>query len=69
VREIRNSNKILVGKYEGKRPLGRPRSKWEDDIKIALTEIGWEHVDWMYLAQNRDQWRAVVNMVMNFRVT
>jgi hypothetical protein len=54
----------LVGKPEGKRPLGRPRHGWED-IRLDLREIGWEGVDWMHLAQDRDQWQAVVNMVMN----
>jgi hypothetical protein len=56
-----------VGKPEVKRPLGRPRHRWED-IRMDLTERGWGGVDWIDLAQNRDQWRALVNMVMNFRV-
>jgi hypothetical protein len=53
----------LDGKPEGKRPLGKPRRRWEDNIRINLREIGWEGVDWIYLAQNRDQWRALVNTV------
>jgi hypothetical protein len=58
----------LVRKPEGKRPLGRPGSRWVDNIKIDLREIGWDGVDWIYLAQDRDQWRALVNMVMNLWV-
>jgi hypothetical protein len=54
-----------VGKPEVKRPLGRPRHRWLDNIKIDLTEIGWDYMDWIDLAQNRDQWRALVNTVMN----
>jgi len=52
----------LIGKPEGKRPLGRPRRRWKDNIRIDLREIGWEGVDWMHLDKNRDQWRAVVNL-------
>jgi hypothetical protein len=59
---------IFVGKPEGKRPLGRNRRRWEDNIRMDLREIGWESVDWMHLAQDRDQWRAVVSTVMNLRV-
>jgi hypothetical protein len=62
------SYRILVGKPEGKRPLGRPRRKWVDNIKIDLIEIGWDGVDWIDLAQDRDQWRAHVNTVMNLLV-
>jgi hypothetical protein len=51
-----------------KRPLGRPRRSWVDNIKMDLKEIGWDGVDWIDLAQNRDQWRALVNTVMNLRV-
>jgi len=58
----------LVGKPEGKRLLGTLGRRWEDNIRMGLREIGWEVVDWMHLAQDRDQWRAVVNMVMNLRV-
>jgi hypothetical protein len=57
-----------VGKPEGKRSLGRPRRIWVDNIKIDLGEIGWNGVDWIDLAQERDQWRALVNTVMNLRV-
>jgi hypothetical protein len=57
--------RLLVGKPEGKRPLGRPRRRWVDNIKMDLREIGWDGVDWIDLAQNRDHWRALVNTVMN----
>jgi hypothetical protein len=57
-----------VGKPEGKRPLGRPRRRWEDNIRMYLREIGWGDVDWIDLAQDRDQWRALVKTVMNLRV-
>jgi hypothetical protein len=60
--------KVLVGKPEGKRPLGRPRRRWENGIRIDLREIGLGSVDWIKLAQDRDRWRAVVNTVMNLRV-
>jgi len=66
--ETRNAYKIFVGKPEGKRPLGRPRRRWEDNIRLGLEELGQEVVDWVHLAQARDQWRAVVNTVMNLRV-
>jgi hypothetical protein len=56
------------GKAEGKRPLGRPRRRWENRIRMDLREIGWGSVDWIQLAQDRDRWRAVVNAVMNLRV-
>jgi hypothetical protein len=58
-------NNILDGKPEGERQLGRPRRRWEDNIEMDLREIWWEGVDWIHLAQGRDQWRAVVNTVMN----
>jgi hypothetical protein len=58
----------VLGKPEGKRPLGRPRGRWVDNIKIDLREIGWDGVDWIDLAQDRDQWRALVNTVRNLRV-
>jgi hypothetical protein len=62
--------KVLVGKPEGKRPLGRPRSRWEDGIRLDLIvrEIGLRGVDWIRLSQDRDRWRAVVSAVMNIRV-
>jgi hypothetical protein len=58
----------MVGKTEGKIPLGRPRRKWEDNIEMDLQEVGCGAVDWIELAQNRDRWRALVNEVMNVRV-
>jgi hypothetical protein len=63
-----NSYRILVGKPEGKRPLGRPRRMWEDNIKMDLREKGWGGMDWIDLAQNRDPWRALVNTAMHLRV-
>jgi hypothetical protein len=66
--EKRNAYRILVGKPEGKRPLRRPRSRWMDNIKMDHREIGWDGMDWVDLAQDRDQWRALVNMVMNLQV-
>jgi hypothetical protein len=57
-----------MGKPEGKRPLGRSRRRWEDGIKMDLRKIGWEDVEWIHLAQNRDRWRAVVSAVMNLQV-
>jgi hypothetical protein len=66
--EKRNAYKILVGKLERKRPLGRPRRRWEDNIKMDHREIGLGGMDWIDLAQDRDQWRALVNTVMNLRV-
>ena len=65
--EGRVVHRVLVGKPEGKRPLGRPRYRWEDNIKMALPEVGGGG-DWMELAQDRDRWRALVNTVMNFQV-
>jgi hypothetical protein len=66
--ETRSAYIILVGKPEGKRPLGRPRRRWEDNIKVDLRETGWGGMDWIDLAQDRDQWRALVNTVLNLRV-
>jgi len=57
-----------VGKPEGRRPMGRPRRRWEDNIKLDLQEVGYGGMDWIELAQNRDRWRALVNAVMNLRV-
>jgi hypothetical protein len=64
----RNAYRILVGKTEGKRPLRRPRRRWVDNIKMDLGETGWDGRNWIKLSQDRDQWRALVNTVMNFRV-
>jgi len=67
--ERRGVYRVLVGKPEGKRSLGRPRRRWEDNIKMDLQEVGCEGMDWIELAQDRDRWRALVNAVMNLRVT
>jgi hypothetical protein len=61
-------HKVLVGKPEGRRPLGTPRRRWEDGVRMDLGEIGLGGVDWIRLAQDRDRWRAVVGAVMNLRV-
>jgi hypothetical protein len=66
--EKRNEYRILVGRPEEKRPLGRPRRRWEDNIKMDVREIGWGATDWNDLVQDRDQWRALVNTAMNLRV-
>jgi hypothetical protein len=66
--EERKMYKVLVGKPEGKRPLGRPRHRWEDGIRMDLKEAGLGVVDWTRLAQDRDRWWAVVSAVMNLRV-
>jgi hypothetical protein len=60
--------RILIRKPEGKRPVGRPSSKWVDNTEMDVSERGWGGMDWMDLAQDRDHWRALVNMVMNLRV-
>ena len=65
--EGRGVHRVLVAKPEGKRPLGRPRRRWEDNIKMDLQDVG-EGGDWMELAQDRNRWRALVNTVMNLRV-
>ena len=66
--QSRNAYRILVGKPEGKRPLGRPRRRWEDTIKMDLREVGCDSGEWIDLAEDRDQWRACVRAVMNIRV-
>jgi hypothetical protein len=60
--------RVLVGEPGGKRPLGRPRRRWEDSMKMDLQEVGYGDMDWIELAQDRDRWRALVNEVMNLRV-
>jgi hypothetical protein len=64
----RSSYRILVGKPEGKRPLGIPKSQWQDNIKMDHRDLGWGGMHWIDLVQDRGQWRALVNMVMNLRV-
>jgi len=66
--EKRGVYRVLVGKSEKKRPLGRPSRRWEDNIKMDLEEVGCWGMDWIELAQDRDRWRALVTAVMNFRV-
>jgi hypothetical protein len=66
--EGRGGHRVLVGKPEGRRPLGRPRRRWEDNIKMDLQEVGGACGDWMKRAQDRDRWRTLVSTVMNFRV-
>jgi hypothetical protein len=66
--EMRNALKILVGKSKGNRPLGRPKHRWEDNIRMDVREIGREGLDWIHLPQDRDQWRAVVKTVINHRL-
>jgi hypothetical protein len=66
--EKRNAYRILVGKPEGSRGLGRPRRGWVDSIEIDVRVIGWDGMDWIDLAQDRDQWRVLMNMVMNLQV-
>jgi len=66
--EMRGVYRVLVGKPEGKRPLRRPRRRWEDNIKMDLQVVGRGGMDWIELAHDRDRWRAIVNEVMNLRV-
>jgi hypothetical protein len=66
--EKRNAYRLLVGKPEGRRPLGRPRHRWLDNIRMDLVDVGWIDVDWIDLAQDRDRWRALVNLVFNLLV-
>jgi len=68
VGEGRGVYRVLVGKPEGKTPLGRPRCRWEDNIKMDLQEVGCGSMDWIDLAQDRDRWRTLVNAVMNLWV-
>jgi len=65
--ERRGEYRVLVGKPEGKRPLGRPSHRWEDNIKMDLQEVGYGGMDWIGLAENRDSWWALVNAAMNIR--
>jgi hypothetical protein len=65
--EKRNAYRLFVGKPEGRRPLGRPRRRWLDNIGMDLVEVGWGGVDWIGLAQDRDRWRALVNSVLYLR--
>ena len=64
----RDAYRVLEGRREGKRPLARPRRRWEDNIKIDVQEVGWGRMDGLDLAQDRDRWWAVLNVVLNFRV-
>jgi hypothetical protein len=66
--EKRNAYRILVGKTEGKRPLGRPRRRWVDNIRMDLGKVEWGDVDWIGLAKDMNRWRALVNSVLNLRV-
>jgi hypothetical protein len=66
--EKRNAYRIFVEKREGKRPVGRPKRRWVDNIKMDLREIGWVDMDWIDLTHDREQWKTVVNTVMNLRV-
>jgi hypothetical protein len=66
--EGRGAYRILVGRPEGRRPLGRPRRRWENNIKMDIWEMGWGGMNWIELAQDRDRWRALVNVVMNLQV-
>jgi hypothetical protein len=69
IRDGRGVNRVLVGRPEGKRPLGRPRRRWEDNIKMELREIAIDETNWIRLAQDGVQWRAFVNTLMNLRVS
>jgi hypothetical protein len=66
--EKRNMYRLSAGKSEGKKPLGRSRCRWVDNIRMDLGEVGWSDVDWIGLAQDRSRWRALVNSVLNLRV-
>jgi hypothetical protein len=66
--EKRNAYRLLVGKLEGKKPLGRPRRRWVDNIRMDLGEVGWGDVDWIGPVKDRNRWRALVNSVLNLRL-
>jgi hypothetical protein len=66
--EKRGAYRILMGRPEGRRPLGRPRHRWEDNIKMDLQEVGWGDMDWIEVVQDRDRWWALVNAVMHLQV-
>ena len=66
--EERGVYRVLLGKPEGRRPLGRPRRRWVDNIRMDLQEVGFGYMDWIWLAQDRDRWRTFVSAVMNLRV-
>jgi hypothetical protein len=66
--EKKNAYRVLAGTQEGKRPLERPRHKWDYNIKMCIRQIGWDDTDWIHLAQDKDQWRDLVNTIMNIRV-
>ena len=68
MRDRRGAYRVLVKRPEENRPLGRPRRRWEDNIKVDLQEVGWGGMNWIGMAQDRDMWRALVNVVMNLRV-
>ena len=68
MREESGSYRVLLGKPEGRRPLGRPRRRWVDNIRVDLQEVGWGCMDWIGLAQDRDRWRTLVSAMMNLRV-
>jgi hypothetical protein len=65
---VRSVYRVLVGKHEGKRPLGRPRHRWEDNIKMDYQEVGWGGIEWIELAEDSDRWWALVNAVLNLRI-
>jgi hypothetical protein len=67
--EKKNAYRLFVGKPEGKRSLGRPRRRWVDNVRMYLLELGWGDVDWIGLVQGRNRWRALVNSVLNLRVS
>jgi hypothetical protein len=66
--EKRNTYRLLVGKQEEKRPLGRPKRRWVDNIRMNLGEVGWSEVDWIDLTKDRNRWRALVNSVLKVRL-